>query len=300
MESAPGEGLEDAFDAVLAAHVDKLRDRVRQTRCFTVFLSSPFGGMELERADLVQRHLPSLKALAEARGVQLAVVDLRWGITAEQANASLVIPLCLKEIDRSDVFVGFLGARYGTSGIENEFIQKSIDKALPQWPWLAQMRDRSITELEFRQGSLNQPSVRPSIFFLRDPVHDAREAAAAPDTAHKYQIESETAAGLKAELLAELGELSAEGKVGLVQGYQDPAAGASLIAERLSRLLDQILPQAAPDLSTMEDTQHYNFSVSRVGTIFSGREEELEALLAYTTTSTVSYTHLTLPTKRIV
>ena len=35
---------------------------------------------------------------------------MRWGITEEHTVAAQTINICLKEIDRSDMFVGFFGA----------------------------------------------------------------------------------------------------------------------------------------------------------------------------------------------
>lgn len=40
----------------------------------TVFLSSPFGGMEAERAIFVEQHLPALKRMCQQRGVTLNCV----------------------------------------------------------------------------------------------------------------------------------------------------------------------------------------------------------------------------------
>lgn len=43
---------------------------------------------------------PRLKALCESKGASFQGVDLRWGITEEQAAEGKVLPLCLAEIER--------------------------------------------------------------------------------------------------------------------------------------------------------------------------------------------------------
>ncbi|MBM4230905.1 MAG: hypothetical protein FJ184_09175 [Gammaproteobacteria bacterium] len=45
--------------------------------------------------------LSSLRAKLKGRFVELVDVDLRWGITVEQAERGEVLPICLAEIDRS-------------------------------------------------------------------------------------------------------------------------------------------------------------------------------------------------------
>lgn len=77
-------------------------------------------------------------------------VDLRWGITDEEAADGQILPICLEEIRRCQpFFIGILGNRYG-------WIPTSIDAGLmePQ-PWLKQWDRRSIAELEMLCGALN-------------------------------------------------------------------------------------------------------------------------------------------------
>ena len=74
-----------------------------------VFFSSPFNGMEGEREEFTRKYWPRLQSLCHSRGLQFVAVDMRWGITTEQADNAETVNICLKEIDRSDVFVGFFG-----------------------------------------------------------------------------------------------------------------------------------------------------------------------------------------------
>jgi hypothetical protein len=73
---------------------------VPREREIRVFLSSTFKDMQEERDWLVKTAFPQLRKFCEERGVFFAEVDLRWGITAEQAENCDTLDLCLTEIDR--------------------------------------------------------------------------------------------------------------------------------------------------------------------------------------------------------
>lgn len=74
-----------------------------------IFFSSPFGGMEDEREELTRRYFPKIHHLCSLHGIQFVAVDMRWGITSEASSSAQVINICLRELDRSDIFVGFFG-----------------------------------------------------------------------------------------------------------------------------------------------------------------------------------------------
>lgn len=64
----------------------RLRLKVEETQSVSVFLSSPFGGMEGERHAFIEQYLPMLKGLCEARGVFLKVCDLRLVVVVHYVN----------------------------------------------------------------------------------------------------------------------------------------------------------------------------------------------------------------------
>jgi hypothetical protein len=85
-----------------------------KTRTIRVFISSTFRDFAEERNLLVRKVFPELRRKCRERQVELVDVDLRWGITEEEAQQGKVLPICLAEIDRSrPFFMGFLGERYG-------------------------------------------------------------------------------------------------------------------------------------------------------------------------------------------
>lgn len=71
---------------------------IRQIR---VFISSTFEDMKDERDYLIKKVFPELKQKAAERDVSLIDVDLRWGITEEQARTGQVVDICFKEINNS-------------------------------------------------------------------------------------------------------------------------------------------------------------------------------------------------------
>ena len=94
--------------------------RMADTRAIRVFVSSTFRDMQAERDELVKRIFPQLRRLCEERGVAWSEVDLRWGVTDEQAAEGAVLPICLAEIERTrPYFIGLLGQRYGWGGMFN-------------------------------------------------------------------------------------------------------------------------------------------------------------------------------------
>jgi WD40 repeat protein len=83
-------------------------------RTVRVFISSTFRDMHAERDHLVRIVFPELKERCRQRHVQLIDVDLRWGVTEEQAEGGGALDICLDEIDSCrPYFLGLLGHRYG-------------------------------------------------------------------------------------------------------------------------------------------------------------------------------------------
>ena len=83
------------------------------SRVIRVFLSSTFRDMEMERSALVKL-FKGLQVKAASRGATISLVDLRWGITEEDAKSGKVVEICLKEIVNSrPFFIGMVGDRYG-------------------------------------------------------------------------------------------------------------------------------------------------------------------------------------------
>jgi hypothetical protein len=135
-----------------------------------VFVSSTFRDMQSERDELLKRVFPQLRKLCEDRGVTWGEVDLRWGVTDEQATEGKVLPVCLAEIRNCrPYFLGLLGERYG-------WVPPAIPAGLmASEPWLAEHGGRSVTELD-RSSVLSRhhlPRGRGTAI-LRSPTNPVR------------------------------------------------------------------------------------------------------------------------------
>src|SRR2546427_12008060 len=79
-----------------------------------VFISSTFRDMHAERDWLVKRVFPVLRERLEKYRVHLVDIDLRWGVTEQQAESGGALDVCLDQIDECrPFFLGLLGERYG-------------------------------------------------------------------------------------------------------------------------------------------------------------------------------------------
>ncbi len=144
---------------------DKLKSSSKtQDRVVRVFVSSTFQDMHKEREELVKYTFPELRKRCKDRGVEFVEVDLRWGISDEQAAEGKVLPICLAEIERCrPYFIGLLGERYG-------WLPGEIDKELSEvQPWLKKHNEKSVTELEIHHGVIENPKMkRRAFFYFRD------------------------------------------------------------------------------------------------------------------------------------
>ena len=130
-----------------------------------VFISSTFRDMHAERDHLIKVVFPKLREKLEKYKVYLIDIDLRWGITREQADNDQVLELCLEQIDKSrPFFIGILGGRYG------HVPQRIPNDVLNNYCWLHSHSGKSITELEMLHGILNNPRMHgQAFFFFRSP-----------------------------------------------------------------------------------------------------------------------------------
>ncbi|MEZ4785686.1 MAG: tetratricopeptide repeat protein [Candidatus Kapaibacterium sp.] len=129
-----------------------------QSNELRVFISSTFRDLGEEREHLVKKIFPEIRALCRQRGITFTEVDLRWGLTEEDAMLGQIIRTCLEEVDKCrPYFIGMLGNRYGWVP---EFHEILMDPdLLAKYPWIeeAAMDGMSVTEMEFVHGVFNAP-----------------------------------------------------------------------------------------------------------------------------------------------
>ena len=136
-------------------------------RQLRVFLSSTFSDMQEER-DVLVKLFRELATEGQRRGVDIKLVDLRWGVTDDQRRTGRVISTCLQEIDSSrPFFIGILGDRYGWIPTSEELrINPELRERYP-------VVDRycedglSMTEIEMRYGVLDTESKDDSLFLIK-------------------------------------------------------------------------------------------------------------------------------------
>jgi tetratricopeptide (TPR) repeat protein len=210
-----------------------------------VFLSSTFRDMHAEREELLKRVFPQLRKLCEQRGVNWGEVDLRWGITDEQKAEGRVLPVCLAEIDRSrPFFIGLLGDRYG-------WVPDDVPAPLlEQYPWLANARGCSVTELEVMHGALNDPGQALAYFYFR-----------APSTGHIDETEEPQSHRPK---LAALKERIRTSGYAVRADYPDARTLGQWILTDFTALLNRLFPEETqPDPLTRETMEHEMFAAGR-------------------------------------
>eukprot|EP01042_Synura_sphagnicola_P036382 gene36382-biopygen3850 len=171
---------------VSEANVRKLAERLKSNESLTIFLSSPFNGAQDERIAFMNTVLPSLNKLCGSRSIHVSVVDMRWGITDEMSGKHETVRTCLSAIDKSDIFLGYFGARYGSSNYSTvkrpdgrTWIDDDVEYAasFPQFSYIKDYGDRSITEMEFLHAitydkNYEKPDKPVSFVFYRDPKYD--------------------------------------------------------------------------------------------------------------------------------
>eukprot|EP01147_Barroeca_monosierra_P008204 gene8204-808_t len=207
-----------------------------------VFFSSPFGGMEEERAELTRVYFPELRALCEAVGLTFVPIDLRWGITEQDAQNALVLQLCLREIERSDIFIGFYGSRYGWHDTtRDELLMRNFEMVFETYPWISECTDKSITEIEFQAGFLRSPGEKGAAFFFRDLAFDEQrskelERDGNVELSKKYRPESASAAIKRDSLRSSVQNIAMKHDVPCMN-YSTPDSGARIIFEQLKRII---------------------------------------------------------------
>lgn len=188
---------------------DKLTLMSTTWKTVRVFISSTFRDMHAERDHLVKVVFPALRSRLESYRVYLDDIDLRWGVTREQAENDMVLDICLQQIDACrPFFIGVLGERYGW--VPTEFPVA----ALARYGWIQHYTGKSVTELEILHGVLENPDMSGCAFFyFRDPT--ALETL--PPTLRSDYKETDPS---RARKLADLKESIRRSGLPLLENYQ--------------------------------------------------------------------------------
>lgn len=245
-------------------------------RSIRVFISSTFRDMMAERDELMSHCWPELRSFCRERHVELTEVDLRWGIAEEQSTRKETLKLCLDEIQACrPFFIGLLGERYGWIP-ENDAYTKDL---LQEQPWLKDIQDKSVTELEIIHGVLRNPEMAGRAFFyFRDPKYiDTIPEENRAD----YLSENEESVKKQITLKNEIRTTCTIKNIPLLETYPDPKSLAPIILEQLKTAIEAQFPiEDIPDQLTREARDHEAFTESRCRT-YIGRPDYYEALDKY-------------------
>ena len=237
------------------------------SRTVRIFLSSTFRDFGEERDLLVRKVFPALRARLKDRFVELVDVDLRWGITVEEAERGEVLPICLAEIDRSrPYFIGMLGERYGWIPPQEGYAPDLLERQ----PWLKKHQGvKSVTELEILHGVLKNKRMKSRAFFyFRSPAYARSKGGHyVPDSTEDRQRQLDLKRRIKDSGYS-------------VTGYRDPEALAKRMERDLWKLLDAEFPATdVPDAFERESMRHEAYAAPR-RRLYLGGDEYIEGLNA--------------------
>lgn len=132
-----------------------------------IFISSTFQDMHAERDYLIKKIFPEIIYEAAKRFVTVVPLDLRWGITDEEARSGKVIDICLSEIDNSrPYFIGIIGDRYGWCPKPEEINLSAVEKRFPGIKRYVES-ELSITEIEMQYAVLDTGLESNALFLLK-------------------------------------------------------------------------------------------------------------------------------------
>ena len=138
-----------------------------ENRQIRVFISSTFQDMQDERDYLMKRTFPKLRKLAAERDVTLTELDLRWGITEEEAKSGKVVEICLREIENSiPFFIGIIGNRYGWVPTRKDLEGSVTERFTDVNKYIEQ--HLSVTEMEMQFGVLNREEEVHAYFYIKE------------------------------------------------------------------------------------------------------------------------------------
>jgi REP element-mobilizing transposase RayT len=201
---------------------------IMKEKSIKIFISSTFKDMHSERDVLVKYVFPELKKRGLHYGLHIQEIDLRWGVTKEEAESGKALEICLDEIDQSrPFFIGLIGSRYGW--VPPSYEINSHEK----YDWLNEIiPGYSITALEIIHGVLKQTQNAPQAFFC---FRDEAFLNDVPEEYHPMLIETEMTnqskiQNLKHEIMSLSDKIS-------VQAYHCKYKGIFLNQEVVKRIL---------------------------------------------------------------
>lgn len=198
-------------------------------RHIRLFISSTFQDMQDERDYLMKKTFPKLRQIASERDVMLTELDLRWGITEEEAKSGKVVEICLREIENSiPFFIGIIGNRYGWIPNETDLSPSALQRFSDIKRYV--QCGLSVTEMEMQFGVLERPEDMHAFFYIKEQFAESDN----PDMLEK----------LKTAVVSN--------KRYPVSHYKSANDLSLQIEQAFLNLLDQLFPQEALSIDDKE------------------------------------------------
>ena len=283
-----------------------------------IFVSSTFNDMHAERDYLIQEVFPELRDWCEQRRIRMTDIDLRWGVTKEDAESGNTIMACLNSIDECrPFFLCFLGQRRGwVPGGEKDVSERT----LARYEGLREKIGKySITEMEIEHATLapmvfltadgpHCPEKSKALFFFRNnpfsegDLNPKQKAIYTNQGTGDKDAEDRKLEEMKARVNAawspfaydcrwdkeketeELRFLKDASKGRLVDFNVQGRPLRDVILEEMKRLIAQEFPQQVPADTVdpfEEDALEQELFIRTTLFSFSGRKEELEKICGF-------------------
>ena len=217
------------------------------SRVIRVFLSSTFRDMEMERSALVKL-FKGLQVKAASRGATISLVDLRWGITEEDAKAARLLKYARKRSLTPVLFIGMVGDRYGWCPSYEDLSQTLNDSLEYRWIEDDLNHHLSVTEIEMQFGVLRNPNPLHAYFYIKQSADDELSCS---------EEESLKLKRLKESILQQ--------ERYPVQEYDSPDQLCNLVEAAFTELLEREFP----DVLTVEDNQALQEQLTRNELLFN-------------------------------
>ena len=226
-------------------------------RQIRIFISSTFRDMQAERDYLVTKVFPELKKYCEKRDVSLFELDLRWGISEEEAKQGKVFEICLKEVIKTKpFFIGLLGERYGWIPVEDERKAMAENTSVfEDFPWVPEklIEGTSITEIEMQEGVLRSKEKMNAYFYFRSQRIETPEEFRERNGSHEERK------------LSRLKKTLYEQKVYPIKEYDSIENLGTFVEKDFKALVDELFPQGSLSPLEKERLQQRSFFRGKIG-----------------------------------
>lgn len=245
-----------------------------------VFISSTFNDMHAERDFLVKSVFPELAEWCEDRKMRLVDIDLRWGVTEQDATENKnVLKVCLERIDDCrPFFLCFLGQRRGWVPGQKDVSEGTLQTYPSLKDYLGQA---SITEMEILHALINpfQQRIEASLkdqteasrpaehtfFYLREPDYLEQLPADIPELLQIYTNSPDEPTAVKLAAQAQADKKLSDWREKLIpsQGRPvrkytctwDPNARSPELASKANALNAELTSGRLVDFRLAEDDQ---------------------------------------------